>query len=180
MQCRRPGFDPWVRKILWRREWQPTLVFLPEKSHGQRSLVGYSLWGCKESDMTEQLSATEMLRKGWERKEQSLSWVIYPLDIASWLDPVLTLPLSVPPWVTSHLLTGHMAHVQLHTFQKHSVTRCYNCTLQPGPLLQHPTYLFLSPTAAAADYLTCPKSSPWPEAGSGLEKCTKPSGTRFL
>jgi len=122
--------------------------------------VGYSLWGCKESDMTEQLSATEMLRKGWERKEQPLSWVMYPLDIASWLDPVLTLPLSVPPWVTSHLLTGHMAHVQLHTFQKHSVTRCYNCMLQPGPLLQHPTYPFLSPTAAAADYLTCPKSPP--------------------
>ena len=39
--CRRPGFDPWVRKIPWRREWQPTPVFLPEESHGQRSLVGY-------------------------------------------------------------------------------------------------------------------------------------------
>jgi len=37
------GFDPWVRKIPWRREWQPTPVFLPGKSHGQRSLVGYSL-----------------------------------------------------------------------------------------------------------------------------------------
>ena len=45
LQCSRPGFDPWVRKIPWRREWQPTLVFLPEKSHGQRSLVGYSPWG---------------------------------------------------------------------------------------------------------------------------------------
>ena len=37
-------------------KWQPTPVFLPEKSHGQRSLVGYSPWGCKESDMTERLS----------------------------------------------------------------------------------------------------------------------------
>ena len=36
-----------------RRKWQPTLVFLPGKSHGQRSLVGYSPWGCKELDMTE-------------------------------------------------------------------------------------------------------------------------------
>ena len=35
------------------KEWQPTLVFLPGKSHGQRSLVGYSLWGHKESDTTE-------------------------------------------------------------------------------------------------------------------------------
>jgi len=46
-QCRRPGFDPWVRKIPWRRAQQPTPVFLPGKSHGQRSLVGYSLWGYK-------------------------------------------------------------------------------------------------------------------------------------
>ena len=45
--------DPWVGKIPWRRAWQPTLVFLPGESHGQRSLVGYSPWGCKESDMTE-------------------------------------------------------------------------------------------------------------------------------
>ena len=37
----------------WRRKWQPTLVILSGKSHGQRSLVGYSPWGCKESDMTE-------------------------------------------------------------------------------------------------------------------------------
>ena len=37
------------------KEWQPTPVFLPGKSHGQRSLVGYSPWGRKESDMTEQL-----------------------------------------------------------------------------------------------------------------------------
>ena len=52
----RPGFDPWVGKIPWRRKWQPTPVFLPGKSHGQRSLVGYSPWGHKESDMTEQLT----------------------------------------------------------------------------------------------------------------------------
>ena len=47
------GFDPWVRKIPWRRAWQPTLVFLPRESHGQRSLVGYSPWDQKESDTTE-------------------------------------------------------------------------------------------------------------------------------
>ena len=40
-------------KISWRRKWQPTPVFLPEKSHGRRSLVGYSPWGRKESDTTE-------------------------------------------------------------------------------------------------------------------------------
>ena len=42
------GFDPWGRKIPWSREWQPAPVFLPGKFHGQRSLAGYSPWGCKE------------------------------------------------------------------------------------------------------------------------------------
>ena len=51
----RPRFDPWVRQIPWRRKWQPTPVLLPGKSHGQRSLVGCSPWGRKESNMTEQL-----------------------------------------------------------------------------------------------------------------------------
>ena len=55
LQCGRPRFDPWVGKILWRRKWQHTPVFLPGKSHGWRSLAGYSPWGCKESDITEQL-----------------------------------------------------------------------------------------------------------------------------
>ena len=54
--CRRHRFDPWVKNILWRRKWQPTLVLLPGKSHGQRILVGYSSWGCKDADMTEQLN----------------------------------------------------------------------------------------------------------------------------
>ena len=48
------GFDPWVRKIPWRK-WQPTPVFLPAKSHGQ-SLVGYSPWGCKRSNVAWWLS----------------------------------------------------------------------------------------------------------------------------
>ena len=55
-ECRTPGFNPWVGKISWRRKWQPTPVFLPGKSHGQKSLVGYSPWGRKESDTTERLS----------------------------------------------------------------------------------------------------------------------------
>ena len=46
-------FSPWVGKIPWNRKWQPTPVFLPGKFHDQRSLVGCSPWGHKESDMTE-------------------------------------------------------------------------------------------------------------------------------
>ena len=55
-QCRRHKrcqFYPWVRKIPWRIMWEPTLVFLPGRSHGQRSLMGYSPWGHNESDRTE-------------------------------------------------------------------------------------------------------------------------------
>ena len=40
-----PRFDPWVRKIPWRREWLPTPVFLPGEFHGQKGLAGYSPWG---------------------------------------------------------------------------------------------------------------------------------------
>ena len=50
-QCR---YCAWVGKILWRRKWQPTPVFLPGESYGQRSLLGDSPWGRKESDTTEQ------------------------------------------------------------------------------------------------------------------------------
>ena len=56
LQCRRHKFDPWVGKIPWSRKWQLTSVFLPGKFHGERSLAGYSSWGHKESDMTEQLN----------------------------------------------------------------------------------------------------------------------------
>ena len=76
LQCRRPGFDPWVGKIPWRRKCQPALVFLPGESHGQRSLVGYSPWGHKDSDTTEQLSVhthtqgtkTPTCCVGWPKK----------------------------------------------------------------------------------------------------------------
>ena len=53
-QCRRHGFDPWIGKISWRRKWQAAVVFLPRKSHRQKSLVGYMV--TKELNMTQQLS----------------------------------------------------------------------------------------------------------------------------
>ena len=57
VRCKRRRFDPWVGKIPWSRKWQPTAVFLPEKSRGQRSLMGYSPWGRKELDMNEYVRA---------------------------------------------------------------------------------------------------------------------------
>ena len=50
------GFDPWLRKIPQRKKWQLTPIFLPGEVHGQRSLVGFSPWGRKELDTTEQLA----------------------------------------------------------------------------------------------------------------------------
>ena len=51
-----PGFDPWVGKIPWRRQWHPTPVLLPGESHGGRSLVGCSPWGLEELDTIERLA----------------------------------------------------------------------------------------------------------------------------
>ena len=56
LQYRRSRSTAWVKKIPWRREWPPTLIFSPGESHGQRSLAGCSPWGPKVSDMTEQLT----------------------------------------------------------------------------------------------------------------------------
>ena len=61
-QCRRYKrfrFKPWVRKIFWRRAWQPTAVFLLGESYGQRSLAVHSPWGRKESDITSNLACAQ-------------------------------------------------------------------------------------------------------------------------
>ena len=58
-------FSPWVRNIPWRRKWQPTPVFFPGKSNGQRRLVGYNPWGCKESDSTYRLSTLGWCQSIW-------------------------------------------------------------------------------------------------------------------
>ena len=60
LPCKRPGFYLRVRKIPWRKQWQPTPVFLPGEFHRQRSLAGYSPWGHKESDTTKRLSLSHV------------------------------------------------------------------------------------------------------------------------
>ena len=76
-QCRRckkqrSSFHPWVRNIPWRKSWQPTPEFLHGESHGQKSLVGCSPWGCKELVMTEAMEPwhTEYLKLKQLGKEQ--------------------------------------------------------------------------------------------------------------
>ena len=60
-EAEEPQVRPLGWKILWRRKWQPTPVFLPGKFHGQKSLVGYSPWGCKELDTTEQFNILNII-----------------------------------------------------------------------------------------------------------------------
>ena len=69
-QCRRCGFNPWVVKIPRKRKWPPTPVFLPRKSHRQRSLVGYSPWGLKELDMTDWAHVRKAVFRGGNLKTE--------------------------------------------------------------------------------------------------------------
>ena len=65
VECGRPGFDPWVRKIPWRRKQQPTPIFLSGEFHGQRSLVDYSPWGSQRVGHTEWLTQTYISWNIW-------------------------------------------------------------------------------------------------------------------
>ena len=67
-QCRkrkRHGFDPWARKIPWRKAWQPTLIFLPGESHGQKSLAGCSPWGHRVQHNWSNLKCTHMRKSDY-------------------------------------------------------------------------------------------------------------------
>ena len=60
-RCKKHGFNPWVGKVPWKRAWQPTLIFLPGESCGQRSLVGYGPRRCQESDTTGATERTQLI-----------------------------------------------------------------------------------------------------------------------
>ena len=85
LQCGRPGFNPWVGKIPWRRERLPTPVLWTGEFHGL-----YSPWGCKESDMTERLSHHKCIdsqsqikdgrKKGWLRKRKKMNLIMYMVN----------------------------------------------------------------------------------------------------
>ena len=98
LQCRRPGFNPWVGKTHGKRKWQPTPVLLPGKSHGQRSLVGYRPWGHKESEKTERLHFKfHFLSAG----SNAPAYLRTPLQFVLWTDErTCTKPhfASVSPW----------------------------------------------------------------------------------
>ena len=118
-QCRRQkrlGFDPWVGNIPSRRKWQPTPVFLPGKSHGQRSLVGYSPWGCKELDMTQRLSNNDKIWV-WNSFTQWLPAIIqqdlYFGCITKYIKKSLLIQMYLAKVFLLLLLLSHFSRVQL-------------------------------------------------------------------
>ena len=88
-QCRRCGVDPRVRKIHRRKKWQPIPVFLPGKSHGQRSLVGYSLQDHKELDMTWWLNNKNNNKTSLKKYKPANTLIL------AWWDFVTDLPIEV-------------------------------------------------------------------------------------
>ena len=109
-QCRshrRCGFNPWVRKIPWRRKWQPTPVFLPGKSQGQRSLVCYSPWGCKESDVTEwaqkvRFDFCKMVWKTWTNFLPNLIFAVFQYFVSPWQPKTCPGTSLVVQWLRIH------------------------------------------------------------------------------
>ena len=98
------GFNPWVRKIPWRRKWKPITVFLSEKSHGQRSLMGYSPWGREELNMTERLSILivqrNKLRFQFSSVAQSCPTLCNPMD---WSTPGFPVHHQLPELTQTHV-----------------------------------------------------------------------------
>ena len=89
-QCRRRRFDLWIRKIPWRRKWQPTPVFLPGKSHEQKSLAGYSPWNLKRVGHNLVTEQQQLNTYVW------LFIVFPPIHAFRFYENIDTVPRTVP------------------------------------------------------------------------------------
>ena len=96
LQCRKHRFNPWARKISWRRKWQPTPVFLPGKCHGERSLVDYSPWGHR-------------VRHDWARTHL---YALYPHTVCGKWNSA-SLWSSLAAFIGSSSLTGKRGRTKL-------------------------------------------------------------------
>ena len=148
-QSRRCRFDPWVGKIPWRRKWQPTTVFLPGESHGQRSLVGYSHGVTKSQTWLRTQTALWLLighqatLSIGEVEHQPPPRPSLPADLEQ--SPWFILLLLYASHCSSFVPVGYntCAHSQAHTYT-------YICTLTIGhsPFLSlqawHPCLVKLS------------------------------------
>ena len=120
-QCRSCKLDPWFGKIPGRRKWQPTPVYLPGKSHGQRSLVGYNPWGHKR------------VRQDLGTKQQHVCMCVYSVQFSSvaHLCPTLCDPMN-------RSTPGLLVHHQLLEFTQTHVHRVSDA-IQPSHPLSSPS-----------------------------------------
>ena len=105
-RCKRQGFDPWVRKIPWSRNWQLLLVFLSRKSVGRGDLRGYSWWGRKVSDMNERVNSKTKILHGdgcfsclaeTSRDRRN----VLPLSVQSVSSVAQSCPVFATPWTAA-------------------------------------------------------------------------------
>ena len=134
-------FNPWVGKILWRRKWQPTPVLLPGKSHRWRSMVGYSPWGHKKSDTTEQLhSLTHWTHSG--------SWALVsaPFWPTSELSPELSILISKhlmgsSTWQNSKIFKPNTSKIKFMTIPQ-TCLPAFSVLVPESILLETPASIF--------------------------------------
>ena len=138
-QCRRHGFDPWVRNFCWRKKWQPTPVFLPGKSHGQRSLVGYSPWSCKrvKHDLATKEQWLAMMWRKWViltikgHTFFQLRWFPntfnkserWPFSVVSWLQKTLKEFKELRDFAITKYLSFSYTYLYEHFPSSHIKTR---------------------------------------------------------
>ena len=123
LRCKRPEFGPWVRKIPWRREWQPIPVLLPGEFYGYRSLADYSPWGRKR------------VWHAWETKHMALQ--------TSWRQRASSLSAFSPPpspssWTTS---CACMLHLTAFFSDPHSRLLSYHLCVECMKLYTTPFFL---------------------------------------
>ena len=126
-------FNPWVRKIPWRRAWQHTSVFLSGKFHEQRSLAGYSPWSHKESDTTERLST-----QACQHRHKKEPRIVLKQDSKVWMENILEC--NDLPWPPKSCLFTQLPlpHSQ---FMKHYITMQI---LTPGLIPIPNSHMFLN------------------------------------
>ena len=149
-KCRRRGFDPWVRKISWRRKWQLILVFLSGKAQEQRNLVGYSPWGLKESDTIEQLRESVLSQNTHTHTHTHTISLFYTSLIGPFIPCTHWIPLCL------------MTHSQVLKFKTWTFRVPSFCLPpSPSPPLSHPLpyqhTLSCCLLHCISNYLTCCK-----------------------
>ena len=130
----RPGFNPSIGKIPWRRKWQPTPVLLPGKFHGQRSLVGYSPWGLEESDTSERLHFL-LIRK--KNPGQSSTWQAQVTDLGNRQERQRVGNGCLPSTASEHSCASLC------------VDTCFILSIYLGKLLPHMLSVYSTPSEPA-------------------------------